>query len=87
MGLLRMAARTAVVAGTAPPCPGAWRVVRTPSLRSRTHSSTRSRRRRRLHQRRRGRRRRKTRESGAAHAQGVLTDEEFAAAKAKILGI
>ena len=86
MGLLRMAARTAVVAGTATAVSGRVHVVRPPSMPSRTRSSTRS--------------RRSThppppeddsaaklQELAALHTQGVLTDEEFAAAKAKILGI
>ena len=89
MGLLRMAARTAVVAGTATAVSGRVRAVRPPGTTSRTRSSTRSSRRSTSRHRRRPRttRPRKLQKLAQLHTQGVLTDEEFAAAKAKILGI
>ena len=86
MGLLRMAARTAVVAGTATAVSG--RVARRQAARYDTQEqpqyaqepqyapeapeddSTAQ-----------------LQKLAALHTQGVLTDEEFAAAKAKILGI
>ena len=90
MGLLRMAARTAVVAGTATAVSG--RVARRQAARydqqyAQQPRSTRSR-----SSTRRSRRRRRTptaqlQKLAALHTQGVLTDEEFAAAKAKILGL
>ncbi len=84
MGLLRMAARTAVVAGTATAVSG--RVQRRQAARydeqdaqqyeqqapppaQEDDDSA------------------KLQELANLHAQGVLTDEEFAAAKAKILGL
>ena len=86
MGLLRMAARTAVVAGTATAVSG--RVAHRQDARyaAARRAAVRSSRRR--------RRQRRRRIAGAQleklaqlHTQGVLTDEEFAASKAKILGI
>ena len=87
MGLLRMAARTAVVAGTATAVSG--RVQRRQAARydqqdaqqyaaagAAARASAAG-----------GRRDRAAPEPGSLHTQGVLTDEEFAAAKAKILGI
>jgi Short C-terminal domain len=84
MGLLRMAARTAVVAGTATAVSG--RVQRRQAARweeedaqqyqqeapppAQEEDATA-----------------KLQELANLHAQGVLTDEEFAAAKAKALGI
>jgi Short C-terminal domain len=84
MGLLRMAARTAVVAGTATAVSG--RVQRRQAARweeedaqqyqqeapppPQEEDATA-----------------KLQNLSNLHAQGVLTDEEFAAAKAKILGI
>jgi hypothetical protein len=84
MGLLRMAARTAVVAGTATAVSG--RVQRRQAARwdqqdaqqyeqeapppEAEDDATAQ-----------------LQNLAALHAQGVLTDEEFAAAKAKILGI
>jgi Short C-terminal domain len=84
MGLLRMAARTAVVAGTATAVSG--RVQRRQAARweeedaqqyqqeapppEQEEDATA-----------------KLQNLANLHAQGVLTDEEFAAAKAKILGI
>ena len=83
MGLLRMAARTAVVAGTATAVSG--RVQRRQAARwdqqeqqqyaeeapaqAEDDATT------------------QLQNLAALHTQGVLTDEEFAAAKAKILGI
>ena len=83
MGLLRMAARTAVVAGTATAVAG--RVQRRQAARwdaqqpqqyaqeapaeAEDDATT------------------QLQNLAALHTQGVLTDEEFAAAKAKILGI
>ena len=83
MGLLRMAARTAVVAGTATAVSG--RVARRqaarydaqqpqqyapePPAEAEDDATT------------------QLQNLAALHTQGVLTDEEFAAAKAKILGI
>ncbi len=84
MGLLRMAARTAVVAGTATAVSG--RVQRRQAARWDEQDA----------QGYTGRRhRRRSRRDASAqlqdlaqlHTQGVLTDEEFAAAKAKILGL
>ncbi len=85
MGLLRMAARTAVVAGTATAVSG--RVQRRQAARYEQQDAqqyqqeapppaepvddTSS----------------KLQELAQLHAQGVITDEEFAAAKAKALGI
>ena len=91
MGLIRMAARTAVVAGTATAVSGrvqrrqaarVRRAGRSSSTRSNS-SSTRSTRRRPAG----GRHGRKLQNLAQLHTQGVLTDDEFAAAKAKILGI
>ena len=71
-----------------PLCPDAWRVVRTPGTKSRTPSSTRT--------QQAAAPPPPPAEDDATtqlqnlanlHAQGVLTDEEFAASKAKILGI
>ena len=83
MGLIRMAARTAVVAGTATAVSGA--VARTqeekhagqqaaaqaaaPATPAASDPTA------------------QLQQLAALHAQGVLTDEEFAAAKAKALGI
>ena len=91
MGLLRMAARTAVVAGTATAVSG--RVQRRQAARydqqdqqqyDAAAAAVRA----------AGRPRRPEDDATAQlqnlaqlHTQGVLTDEEFAAAKAKILGI
>ena len=88
MGLLRMAARTAVVAGTATAVSG--RVAHRQNEkydaqdtgRVRSAGGGRSRPRR----PRNPTRTRSSRTWRSLHAQGVLTDEEFAAAKAKALG-
>ena len=83
MGLLRMAARTAVVAGTATAVSG--RVQRRQAQRWEEEDA-----------RRYAQQASPEPEDDATaklqglarlHAQGALTDEEFAAAKAKILGI
>ena len=84
MGLLRMAARTAVVAGTATAVSG--RVQRRQAARYAQEDAQ---------QYEQGAPPPEAEEDAAAqlqnlaelHTQGVLTDEEFAAAKAKILGI
>lgn len=84
MGLLRMAARTAVVAGTATAVSG--RVQRRQAARWEEEDA----------QQYQQEAPPPPQEEDASaklqnlsnlHAQGVLTDEEFAAAKAKILGI
>ena len=84
MGLVRMS-RTAVVAGTATAVSDAWRGVKPRDMTSRTRSSMRSR--RRLRPRREDDATAQLQNLAQLHAQGVLTDEEFAAAKAKALGI
>jgi Short C-terminal domain len=84
MGLLRMAARTAVVAGTATAVSG--RVQRRQAARWEEEDAQ---------QYQQEAPPPEQEEDATAqlqnlanlHAQGVLTDEEFAAAKAKILGI
>jgi hypothetical protein len=84
MGLLRMAARTAVVAGTATAVSG--RVQRRQAARWEDEDAQ---------QYQQGAPPPEPEDDSAAqlqnlaqlHTQGVLTDEEFAAAKAKILGI
>lgn len=84
MGLLRMAARTAVVAGTATAVSG--RVQRRQAARWEQEDAE---------QYAQQAPPAEAEDDGAAqlqklatlHTQGVLTDEEFAAAKAKILGI
>jgi membrane protease subunit (stomatin/prohibitin family) len=84
MGLLRMATRTAVVAGTATAVSG--RVSRRQAARYEQQDAQ---------QNQQEAPPPETEDDAAAqlqklaqlHSQGVLTDEEFAAAKAKILGI
>jgi len=87
MGLVRMAARTAVVAGTATAVSG--RVARRQSARWAEDDAQQ-------YQQQAPQAPPAEPEDDAAaqlqnlaqlHTQGVLTDEEFAAAKAKILGI
>jgi membrane protease subunit (stomatin/prohibitin family) len=87
MGLVRMAARTAVVAGTATAVSG--RVARRQSARWAEDDAQQ-------YQQQAQQAPPPEPEDDAAaqlqnlaqlHTQGVLTDEEFAAAKAKILGI
>lgn len=84
MGLLRMAARTAVVAGTATAVSG--RVQRRQAARWEEEDAQQY--------QQEAPPPPQEEDAGAKlqnlsnlHAQGVLTDEEFAAAKAKILGI
>jgi hypothetical protein len=86
MGLVRMAARTAVVAGTATAVSG--RVARRQSARYAEEDAQQ-------YQQQAPAPPPEPEDDSAAqlqnlaqlHSQGVLTDEEFAAAKAKILGI
>ena len=87
-GTLRMATRTAVVAGTATAVSG--RVARRQAAKwdkSRMRSSTRSSSRAPPPAPAEDDQTAKLQNLAKLHAQGVLTDEEFAAAKAKILGI
>jgi membrane protease subunit (stomatin/prohibitin family) len=87
MGLVRMAARTAVVAGTATAVSG--RVARRQSARYADEDAQQ------YQQQAQAAPPPEPEDDSAAqlqnlaqlHSQGVLTDEEFAAAKAKILGI
>ena len=87
MGLVRMAARTAVVAGTATAVSG--RVARRQSARYAEEDAQQ------YQQQAQAAPPPEPEDDSAAqlqnlaqlHTQGVLTDEEFAAAKAKILGI
>jgi Short C-terminal domain len=72
MGLLRMAARTAVVAGTATAVAG--RVQRRQANKWDQQDAQQD-------------EQQQDQNLAKLHGQGVLTDEEFAAAKAKILGI
>jgi membrane protease subunit (stomatin/prohibitin family) len=86
MGLVRMAARTAVVAGTATAVSG--RVQRRQAARWDEQDAQQ-------YQEQQPQAAQAPPEDDSAklqnlaqlHAQGVLTDEEFAAAKAKLLGI
>ena len=92
MGLLRMAARTAVVAGTATAVSG--RVARRQNERWAAQDQAE-------YEQQMGQQAMAQQQAAPAandpnaelqnlanlHTQGVLTDEEFAAAKAKILGI
>lgn len=88
MGLVRMAARTAVVAGTATAVSG--RVQRRQAARWDEQDAQQ-------YQQQQAQyapapppeedSSAKLQELAQLHAQGVLTDEEFAAAKAKLLGI
>ena len=87
MGLVRMAARTAVVAGTATAVSG--RVARRQSARYAEEDAQQ------YQEQAQAAPPPQPEDDSAAqlqnlaqlHSQGVLTDEEFAAAKAKILGI
>ena len=74
MGLVRMAARTAVVAGTATAVSG--RVARRQNARWAEDD-----------QQAYDQQTAELQKLAQLHSQGVLTDEEFAAAKAKLLGI
>ena len=92
MGLLRMAARTAVVAGTATAVSG--RVARRQAARYDDQQyAQQPQQYAEPQQYAPGRRRRRTTQTAqlqklaALHTQGVLTDDEFSAAKAKILGL
>ena len=91
MGLLRMAARTAVVAGTATAVSG--RVQRRQAAKwDAAGRSSRTRRQQQYAQQApppepEDDATAQLQNLAALHTQGVLTDEEFAAAKAKILGI
>lgn len=87
MGLVRMAARTAVVAGTATAVSG--RVARRQAARYAEEDAQQ------YQQQAQAAPPPEPEDDSAAqlqnlaqlHSQGVLTDEEFAAAKAKVLGI
>jgi hypothetical protein len=92
MGLLRMAARTAVVAGTATAVSG--RVARRQNERWAGQDQEAYEQQMAQQQAYQPQQASAEPDAGAElqnlanlHAQGVLTDEEFAAAKAKILGI
>jgi membrane protease subunit (stomatin/prohibitin family) len=89
MGLLRMAARTAVVAGTATAVSG--RVQRRQAARYDEQAAQQDAQQQAQYQQAPPEPQEdataKLQELAQLHAQGVLTDEEFAAAKAKILGI
>ena len=83
MGLLRMATRTAVVAGRPPPSPGAWRAVRTPSGTEEDAQQYAQQAQPPPPPPPEDDATAQLQELAQLHAQGVLTDEEFAAAKAK----
>ena len=91
MGLLRMAARTAVVAGTATAVSG--RVARRQAARYDQQDAQRPQQYARSAQQYAPEPPAEEDDTAqlqklaALHTQGVLTDEEFAAAKAKILGL
>ena len=89
MGLLRMAARTAVVAGTATAVSG--RVQRRQAGRWEEEDAQQYAEQQSQYQQAppapEDDGTAKLQELAQLHSQGVLTDEEFAAAKAKILGI
>jgi membrane protease subunit (stomatin/prohibitin family) len=89
MGLLRMAARTAVVAGTATAVSG--RVQRRQEAKWEEQDSQQYAEQQAQYQQAppepEDDATAKLQNLAQLHAQGVLTDEEFAAAKAKILGI
>jgi len=88
MGLLRMAARTAVVAGTATAVSG--RVQRRQAAKYDQEDAQQYAEQQAQYQpppEPQDDPGAKLQELAALHTQGVLTDEEFAAAKAKILGI
>jgi hypothetical protein len=84
MGLLRMAARTAVVAGTATAVSG--RVQRRQAARWEQEDEQRYQQEAPPPEQEEDTTA-QLQNAASLHAQGVLTDEEFAAAKAKILGI
>jgi Short C-terminal domain len=89
MGLVRMAARTAVVAGTATAVSG--RVQRRQAARYDEQDAQQYAEQQPQYQQAPAQpeddANAKLQNLAQLHAQGVLTDEEFAAAKAKILGI
>jgi Short C-terminal domain len=85
MGLLRMAARTAVVAGTATAVSG--RVQRRQAARYDQQDADQYQQQPPPPAEPADDGTAKLQELAQLHAQGVLTDEEFAAAKAKALGI
>ena len=89
MGLLRMAARTAVVAGTATAVSG--RVQRRQAARWDEQDAQQYAQEQAQHQQQppppEDDATAQLQDLAQLHKQGVLTDEEFAAAKAKILGI
>ena len=85
MGLLRMAARTAVVAGTATAVSG--RVQRRQAERYAQEDEEQYAQQAPPPQAAEEDDTAKLQKLGDLHTQGVLTDEEFAAAKAKILGL
>ena len=88
MGLLRMAGRTAVVAGTATAVSGRVARRQADKYDQQAEQQQRAEQRRRLRAAAdRGRQHRQAGGPRRLHDQGVLSDEEFAAAKAKILGI
>jgi len=85
MGLLRMAARTAVVAGTATAVSG--RVQRRQAARYDQQDAEQAAQQAPPPQAAEEDETSQLQNLAALHTQGVLTDEEFAAAKAKILGL
>jgi membrane protease subunit (stomatin/prohibitin family) len=85
MGLLRMAARTAVVAGTATAVSG--RVQRRQAARYAQEDEEQYAQQAPPPQAAEEDETAQLQKLAALHTQGVLTDEEFAAAKAKILGL
>jgi membrane protease subunit (stomatin/prohibitin family) len=85
MGLLRMAARTAVVAGTATAVSG--RVQRRQAARWDEQDAQQQAQQAPPPQEAEEDEAAQLQKLAALHTQGVLTDDEFAAAKAKILGL
>ena len=85
MGLLRMAARTAVVAGTATAVSG--RVQRRQAARYDQQDAEQAAQQAPPPQAAEEDETAQLQNLAALHTQGVLTDEEFAAAKAKVLGL
>ena len=85
MGLLRMAARTAVVAGTATAVSG--RVQRRQAARYAQEDEEQYAQQAPPPEAAEEDETAQLQKLAALHTQGVLTDEEFAAAKAKILGL
>jgi membrane protease subunit (stomatin/prohibitin family) len=85
MGLLRMAARTAVVAGTATAVSG--RVQRRQAARYDEQDAQQQQQYQQAPPEPEDDPNAQLQNLAQLHTQGVLTDEEFAAAKAKILGI